>query len=66
MGQISGIYRFDAPSDRQFPTSAIYYKYHVGTNRNMPVTVRFRWVFDLCPSFDSCTNSKNSTFGSTS
>ena len=24
--------------------STIYYKYHVGTRRNMPVTVRFWWV----------------------
>ena len=30
--------------DRQVPMSAIYYKYHVGTRRNMPVTVRFYWV----------------------
>ena len=30
--------------DRQFTTSAIYYEYHVGTRRNMPVTVRFFWV----------------------
>ena len=30
--------------DRQVLTSAIYYKYHVGTRRNMPVPVRFYWV----------------------
>ena len=29
------------PSYRQFPASAIYYKYHAGMKRNMPVTVRF-------------------------
>ena len=28
-------------SNRQFPTSAIYYQYHVGMKCNMPVTMRF-------------------------
>ena len=31
----------DILSDRQFPTSAIYYEYNVVTLRNTAVTVRF-------------------------
>ena len=53
-------------SNRQFPASAIYYKHHVGTRRNNPMTVRFCWVLRLCLSFNSYTNSRNSTFKSTS